>query len=259
MTEIFRGSETMSDVFPFRGEFARVEVNPNDLRRDFVDAAAEQGIDISWAWEFSLSINFAFQNFSELPEQYRDKIIPLWAKVVRKLNDTPRAPLLGMIFPNEKGNEAGCFIDIGAIVKHTSRGGIYPGFKMPREISEEARRAAVSQALNMVWLHERQHLIQTCQPDFVGKRAKGAARSARAWAMALAGIMGYGLVIASSHVPENLWLATGTVGTSSALASAVTLTGLVIHEFVWSSKEKEARREAEMAIGASPFKVSFES
>lgn len=254
MTEIFRRCEAVSDIFPFGEEFARVEVNPNALRRDFMDAAVEQGVDASWAWEFSVFTNFAFQNFGEFPEQYRDVNVPLWMKALDKI---PDISLVGITFSN--GRDALCFINIKKIVKRVSEGNTRPNLKMPREISEEARRAAVSQTLNKIWSHERQHLIQDCQPDAREKRLKEKTCHARVLAIAIAGyLIGNGLVIVSSHVPENLWLATRAVGTSSVLASVVTLTGLALHRSVWSSREKEAQREAKMATGAGPFKVSFE-
>lgn len=258
-TEIFRGSEVVSDTFPFRGEFARVEVSLNDLRRDFIDAAVEQGVDEGWAWRFSLFIDFTFQNYGEFLKQCRAKNISLPAKAKRKLDDMLRLPSLGAVLSDER-EEIGCFLDIGEIVKHVSEGKAYPGFKIPKKISEEARRAAVSQALNRVWRHERQHLIRACQPDVFKKDLKKAAHYARARAIAFTGYaIGGGLMLVSLRVPEKLRLDIITAGISSALASATIFTGFMQHEAVQSPDEKEASKKEKMVTGAGPFKVSFES
>lgn len=263
----FKPRADYDDTFPFRGEYAHIQFSFENLRRDTVREAVEQGVSQSDATAFMEKVNFFVESQnSYLGRKFsrKDKIRMKLAKTLKTFPD-----LLGAV-DIENLNRPECFLNIEKIVNITnSSERIQPNVKIPTDAPLEAREAALKLTIDSVWRHERQHLIQLMgsekrkiMEDELARTSRKISR-VRKTALAL-GSSGASLGIISQFFPETRELEL-LPPASLLLVGLGYLTiagGMQIRDsaYMGSEHEKESYdKQGEDSNRPTPISLSFES
>lgn len=261
--DIVPENKTFKDTFPFGKEYAQVSISTDDLRRDFISQAIQQGIKESDASVFASQTRFYIGKYSDyLGKRYKQdpsvqKLIDLWTT---KLRETVN-PVAG-VWKEEDGS-IGCFIDAPMVVDTVSRGESVPNFRIPKEISNEVKEMALTQALHSVWTHERKHLIQLATPkvsEVVEKSVKRSTLITKVALTALSGGTGLYLVTVTLPIPPEGKVPLACLSMISVLGAGVLGTINLAHSKFLVSHERESYRHQsfQQFTGNTPFQISFE-
>ncbi len=149
-------------------------LNLNDLKRNLVETADEVGIDPAAVTAFFKKLHIAFVTETEFVDQQsgRETKDPGSQRIRRKNNS------YATVNPNPDGTVDLVFFtdQLSTILDQRQN---HPHFEVPANIPEEAKVFFMLDALNTIWKHERQHLLQLLVPEkasaiqeYLDKKAK---------------------------------------------------------------------------------------
>ncbi|MBI4058426.1 hypothetical protein HY408_01530 [Candidatus Gottesmanbacteria bacterium] len=261
--DIVPEDKIFEDTFSFGKEYVHVGISADDLRRDLISQATQQGIEESKASAFASRTRFYIGKLPDyLEKRYKQdpsikKFIDLWTTKLREpLN------LIGAVWKEDDGS-IGCFIDVPKVVDYVNRGESVPNFRIPKEIPDEVKEMALVQALHSVWTHERQHLIQLAQPKVSEVKDKSLKRSALRTKIALATLSsGTGLCLATVILPIPPEGKIPLAGLSMISILGGGALGMIdfVHSNYLVSDEKESyhHQSSQQFNGRTLFQISFE-
>lgn len=261
--DIVPENKIFKDTFPFGEEYAHVGINADDLRRDFISQATQQGIKEPDALVFASKTRFYIGKFSDfLEKRYKQdhSVKKLMDLLTAKLRE-PLNPVAGVWKEND--GSIGCFIDAPMVVDTVNRGGSVPNFSIPKEIPDEVKEMALIQALHSVWTHEKQHLIQLATPKVSEVIEKSLRRSALIAKIALTTVSGgTGLYLATVTlpIPPEGKVPLACLSMISMLGGGALGTINLAHSNFLVSHERESyhHQSLQQFTGNTPFQVSFE-
>lgn len=151
---------------PYNGEQACFAFDRSDLFQDTLTYAIKQGITPEAAKKFLGNVNFVTSTWKEYLSSR--KKMRLWQKLLINLdkNNDPVA----FVDPKSEEGKVDFFINFEKIAELVSRGVGMGSFKGPKlkSVSSEAAQATLTRAVDSIYTHERQHIIELMQP----KKAK---------------------------------------------------------------------------------------
>lgn len=149
--------ETIGDNLEFKSNFAgkRVTVftTEKDLRDNVVLAASAQDIMCERANESLFRTRFSLGIWKDYISGVSE--LPRFSKLLLNLCEAP----IAFVRPRKDGY-LDCHIYIDQVIRLVQSGKSVGNFKVPKGLPEEARQIALVQAIDKVWNHERQHIIQ---------------------------------------------------------------------------------------------------
>lgn len=261
--DIVPENKTFRDTFTFGREYAHVDISADDLRKDFISQATQQGIEESEASAFASKTRFYIGKYSDYLEKRHKqdpsikKLIDLWTTKLR----SPLNPIAGVW--KEDDGSIGCYIDVPKVVDYVNRGESVPNFRIPKEIPVEVKEMALVQALHSVWTHERQHLIQQVQPkvsEVIDKSVKRSALLTKVALTALGGGTGLYLATVTLPIPLEGKIPLACLSMISMLGGGALGTINLPHSNYLVSHEKESyhHQSSQRFGGKTPFQILFE-
>ncbi|HSW96309.1 MAG TPA: hypothetical protein VLF89_00635 [Candidatus Saccharimonadales bacterium] len=170
--ENIKGIEQIEITVPFLGNFAHVSVTKEALISNLLSEAEDKHqIQPTEAREYARGIHY-FLSFS--PEFYDQinqtpsesmstKILTSLKLALKRPPEYPGNPALDTAFSFgwtlAIGQDTSCVINIEKIANVISENKT-ESFQLPYNAPKEARQAVFVQAIDSVWRHEREHLIQ---------------------------------------------------------------------------------------------------
>lgn len=255
----FRSRADFDDTYPFRGEFAHIQVNHEDLRRDVVAEAIKQGVPEQIAGAFARNINFDIEPVADYMSKILSPLDKVRFKIGTSLGITRNT--MGAVDTRSK-DQPRCFLDVPVMVKFCDDNGNIPFIKIPKSAPLEAYQLALKMLLNSIWDHERQHLIQVMDPQRKENMNKQISRNNFKTTI----YTGVSLTFAAGSIAVNLLTAYSRENALFSLMliglSGITMTAGRFdrdRSYRHSDHEREAYRTMKYDDKLpSPFQVSFE-
>lgn len=163
-------SEWLGDTFEINGKHIHIDVFTENLRENFIQEALKRNLDEEKVLKYSSKIKF-YLRFRSKHDLY-DKKLNIKQNISRLFNiglfelDKLREPPGGGRVVYENYDAVSCIINVPKIVKEIDNY-FTDNFSSPPNHVLEVKQMAISQALHQNWKHEREHLIQDCDENFM--------------------------------------------------------------------------------------------
>jgi len=234
---------TFRETYPFNNKFVTVAVSTTDLRGSFISEAKTQKCHPSRIRNMNSVLEFGIDSHNA-PEN----------------NETKAG---GFVTFDEQN--AFCQLNIARAIELADKGNESPYFRIPKNITAEAKDSAVLQVLDAIWRHERQHLIQLLknQKDYsvgeVNRRYDGY-KSVEKRAKNLK-LLGIGGALASIVLPPEYAVPSIIACVSTSIVGSLVEQHIIRKKCFKDPVEADAYKynHSDLFTGLSPFKVHFES
>lgn len=234
---------TFAETYPFNNKFVTVAVTTADLRASFIAEATTQKCNPRRVCHINGVLDFGIDSLNA-PE-----------------DNEPKAGG----FVTFDGQSAFCQLNVMRAIELAEKGNKNPYFRIPKNMPDEAKDTAVVQALDGIWRHERQHLIQILknQKNYsLGEISRRHGRYSHVENISKkVKLTGIGSALASLWLPPE-YAIPGIIGCLSASVAALVIEQHTITQRYFRDPiEVDAYKynRSELFTGLSPFKVIFET
>lgn len=247
--------ETIEYSQEFGQERVTIVTDESKLRDNLVAAAVAQGINEETARQIADATEFTMGNWREFVDRTNDT-----SPIMKAIRRLPQFAPLALVQPDKDGSNR-CHINIEEIIRQIDHDlGKIPDFSLPEGAPPEAKKVALRQAVDMIWKHERTHLIQTMQPESRHQIFKDISILQRIRKIAVGAITAGGLLtLYGLELRTQAGMVMAVVGIGSILGSVAVDSLYDRYRSRHSEYEQEAFQEMAVAEESqSPFELTFE-
>lgn len=230
-------------VFTETGPY-KITTSRETLVQNFLAAAHKQGMNSELAANlahnitFSLdsNVDFVARRFESL--HFPESALGVLNKLFSRLDTS-----LAVVEKGKGGKIEAVNIDVQAIADRIKKGGVR-NFKVPSDMPKEYTQQAITQLIDALWNHERQHLIQGVRPKTKSEKIERALliTSGIGTAMGFATSLGIEVVCQTLPIDPLLKISLARTANDIAAVSASVTPFLSLYHQRFASYEKEANK-----------------